>query len=183
MKARGHRATARAWSVGRCRCTRRGRTAAPWLRLRDLRKRVHRRDTKWSPTVVHRVTAQSMCASVPPITGEPSAEGLQSIPPNLSGSFDPNRPRRLLILVRKLTQNLPLASIRCHDRDIWRAEHTSGGSRAAPRTGWQANPMGGLPVALSDIDPCDVGVCPIAETGQARGGTWRGSIGQAYRAT
>ena len=73
---------------------------------------------------------QSMCASVPAITGEPSGEGLQSIPANLSGSLEPNRAdTSFWSSCSTLTQNFPLASIACHDRDTLVGQNsTSGGS-------------------------------------------------------
>src|SRR5882757_1167515 len=85
-----------------------------------------------------------MCASVSAMTGEPSEEGLQSIAANLSGSLEPNRAETSFwFSCSTLTQNLPLASIACQDRDILVGQNnTSGGSSDSAANDWQANPMG-----------------------------------------
>src|SRR5882757_7321344 len=117
-----------------------------------------------------------MCASVPSMIGEPSLEGLQSSPANLSGSLEPNRAETSFwFSCSTFTQNLPLASIACHDRDTLVGQNnTSGGSRDSAANDWQANPMGWAPVALSDIEV--MMVMPV----QNWPSTWRnvrGSIG------
>src|SRR5882757_8644934 len=85
-----------------------------------------------------------MCASVSAMTGEPSEEGLQSIPANLSGSLEPNRAETSFCFsCSTLTQNLPLASIACQDRDCLVGQNnTSGGSKDSAANDWQANPTG-----------------------------------------
>ena len=76
--------------------------------------------------------------------GEPSGDSVQSIPANLSGSRDPNRPETSFwFSCRMFTQNLPLASMAAHDRDILVGQNsTSGGSRDSAANDWQANPTG-----------------------------------------
>ena len=85
-----------------------------------------------------------MWASVSPITGEPSFEGVQSIPANLSGSLDPNRAdTSFCFSCSTLTQNLPLASIARQDRDTLVGQNsTSGGSSDRAANDWHANPTG-----------------------------------------
>ena len=87
---------------------------------------------------------QSICASVPFSTGEPSLDGAQSIPANLSGALEPNRAETSFCFSCKtLTQNLPLASMACHDRDTLVGQNsTSGGSSDKAANDWQANPTG-----------------------------------------
>ena len=94
--------------------------------------------------VVHGCTVQSMCASVPSITGEPSFEGLQSIPANLSGSLEPNRAETSFCFsCSTLTQKCPLASMACQDRDTLVGQNsTSGGSSDSAANDWQAKPTG-----------------------------------------
>src|ERR1700761_3170739 len=90
--------------------------------------------------------------------GEPSAEGGQSIPANLSGSFDPNRAETCFWLsVSMLTQNRPLASIAFQDRDTLVGQNsTSGGSSDSAAKDWQAKPT-----------------APAAGTGGVMGGAGR----------
>src|SRR6478735_6717239 len=85
-----------------------------------------------------------MCASVSLITGEPSFEGLQSIPANLSGSFEPNRAETSFCFsCRMLTQKCPLASMACQDLDTLVGQNsTSGGSSDSAANDWHANPTG-----------------------------------------
>src|SRR4051812_33789480 len=85
-----------------------------------------------------------MWASVPSITGEPSGEGRQSIPANLSGSLEPNLAETSFCFsCSTLTQNLPLASMACQERDILVGQNnTSGGSNDNAAKDWQANPTG-----------------------------------------
>ena len=87
---------------------------------------------------------QSMCASVPLITGEPNFDGPQSIPPNLSGSLEPNRAETSVCFsCSTLTQNLPEASMAFHDRETLVGQNrTSGGSSDSAANDWQANPIG-----------------------------------------
>lgn len=76
--------------------------------------------------------------------GEPSSEGLQSIPANLSGSFEPNRAETSFCFsVSTLTQNRPLASMACQDRDTLVGQNsTNGGSNDSAANDWHANPTG-----------------------------------------
>ena len=78
------------------------------------------------------------------MTGEPSFEGLQSIPANLSGSLEPNRAETSFCFsCSTLTQNRPLASIAFHDRDTLVGQNnTSGGSSESAANDWQAKPTG-----------------------------------------
>ena len=98
--------------------------------------------TKWSPPSCTDSTVQSMCASEPSMIGEPSFEGVQSIPANLSGSLEPNRAETSFwFSCRTLTQKLPLASIACQDRDALVGQNsTSGGSSDSAANDWQAKP-------------------------------------------
>jgi hypothetical protein len=85
-----------------------------------------------------------MCASVPSMTGEPSLEGLQSIPTNLSGSLEPNRAETSFCFsCSTLTQKCPLASMACHDRDTLVGQNkTNGGSSDSAANDWHAKPTG-----------------------------------------
>ncbi len=85
-----------------------------------------------------------MCASVPSSTGEPSSEGFQSIPANLSGAFEPNWADTCCwFSCSMLTQNRPLASIACQARDCLVGQNsTSGGSSDSAAKDWQAKPIG-----------------------------------------
>jgi len=85
-----------------------------------------------------------MCASVPSMTGEPSLEGLQSIPTNLSGSLEPNRAETSFCFsCSTLTQKCPLASMACHDRDTLVGQNkTNGGSSDSAANDWHARPTG-----------------------------------------
>src|ERR1700727_815018 len=76
--------------------------------------------------------------------GEPSSEACQSMPANLSGSFDPNRAETCFWLsVSTLTQNRPLASMAFQDRDTLVGQNnTSGGSSDSAANDWQAKPTG-----------------------------------------
>ena len=69
--------------------------------------------------------------------GEPSSEGCQSIPANLSGSLEPKRAETCCWLsVSMLTQNVPLASMAFHDRDTLVGQNsTSGGFQRQRRKG------------------------------------------------
>src|SRR3954467_14969746 len=72
--------------------------------------------TRWSPPSCTECTVQSMCASVPLITGDPDFDGPQSMPANLSGSLEPNRAETSVCFsCRTFTQNLPEASMAFHD--------------------------------------------------------------------
>jgi hypothetical protein len=64
------------------------------------------------------------------MTGEPSFDGCQSIPPNLSGSLEPNRAlTSFCFSCSTLTQKRPLASMAFHDRETFVGQNnTSGGS-------------------------------------------------------
>src|SRR5258708_19686392 len=83
-----------------------------------------------------------MCASVPSMIGEPSLEGLQSIPANLSGSLEPNRAETSFCFsCSTLTQKCPLASMACHDRDTFVGQNsTSGGSSDSAPHHWPPQP-------------------------------------------
>src|ERR1700752_1914774 len=85
-----------------------------------------------------------MWASEPSMTGEPSSEACQSIPANFSGSFDPKRAdTSFCFSVSTLTQNRPLASMACQDRDTFVGQNsTSGGSSDSAANDWQAKPTG-----------------------------------------
>src|SRR5271165_7384392 len=85
-----------------------------------------------------------MCASVPEMIGDPNGEGVQSISANLSGSLEPNRAETSACFsCRMFTQNRPLASIACHERDTLVGQNsTSGGSSDSAANDWQANPTG-----------------------------------------
>jgi hypothetical protein len=62
------------------------------------------------------------------MTGEPSLEGLQSIPTNLSGSLEPNRAETSFCFsCSTLTQKCPLASMACHDRDTLVGQNKTNG--------------------------------------------------------
>src|ERR1700735_1816114 len=76
------------------------------------------------------------------MTGEPSSEGCQSMPANLSGSFEPKRAETCCWLsVNTLTQNFPLASMAFQDRDTLVGQNsTSGGSSDSAANDWQAKP-------------------------------------------
>src|SRR5258707_14497681 len=85
-----------------------------------------------------------MCASVPSMIGEPSLEGLQSSPANLSGSLEPNRAETSFCFsCSTLTQKRPLASMAFQDRDTFVGQNsTRGGSSDSAANDWQANPTG-----------------------------------------
>src|SRR5258707_8858837 len=85
---------------------------------------------------------QSMCASVPSMIGEPSLEGLQSIPANFSCSLEPNRAETSFCFsCSTLTQKCPLASMACHDLDTLVGQNsTSGGFRDSAAKDWHAKP-------------------------------------------
>ncbi len=76
--------------------------------------------------------------------GEPSFEGVQSIPANLSGSREPKRAETCFCFsCRTFTQKLPLASIACQERDILVGQNsTSGGSSDSAANDWHAKPTG-----------------------------------------
>src|SRR6185312_1588682 len=76
--------------------------------------------------------------------GEPSSEGCQSIPANLSGSLEPKRAETCFwCSVSMLTQNRPLDSMAFHDRDTLVGQNsTSGGSSDSAAKDWQAKPTG-----------------------------------------
>src|ERR1700731_3028902 len=76
--------------------------------------------------------------------GEPNSERCQSMPANLSGSFDPNRAdTSFCFSVSTLTQNRPLASIAFQDRETLVGQNsTSGGSSDSAANDWQAKPIG-----------------------------------------
>src|SRR5262249_50721143 len=78
------------------------------------------------------------------MTGDPSSEGRQSMPANLSGSFDPNRAETSFCFsVSTLTQKRPLASMAFQDRDTLVGQNsTSGGSSDSAANDWQAKPTG-----------------------------------------
>src|SRR6202166_5380313 len=85
-----------------------------------------------------------MCASEPSMIGEPSGEGRQSIPANLSESLEPKRAdTSFCFSCSTLTQNRPVASIAFHEFDTLVGQHiTSGGSSDSAAKDWQANPTG-----------------------------------------
>src|SRR6516165_9941047 len=85
-----------------------------------------------------------MWASEPSMIGEPSCEGCQSIPVNLSGSVEPNRAETSFCFsLSTLTQNRPLASMAFQDRDTLVGQNsTSGGSSESAAKDWQAKPTG-----------------------------------------
>ncbi|CAG6960027.1 hypothetical protein PICSAR132_01210 [Mycobacterium avium subsp. paratuberculosis] len=87
---------------------------------------------------------QSMWARAPSMIGEPSSEGCQSMPANLSGSLDPNRAETCFCFsVSTLTQNRPVASMAFQDRDTLVGQNsTSGGSSDSAAKDWQAKPTG-----------------------------------------
>ena len=87
---------------------------------------------------------QSMCASVPPMIGDPSFDSDQSRPANLSGSREPKRAETSFwFSCRMFTQNRPLASIACHERLTFVGQNsTSGGSSESAAKDWQAKPTG-----------------------------------------
>src|ERR1700737_1357763 len=87
---------------------------------------------------------QSMCASVPSMIGEPSLEGLQSIPANFSCSLEPNRAETSFCFsCSTLTQKCPLASMACQDRDTFVGQNnTRGGSSDSAANDWHAKPTG-----------------------------------------
>ena len=76
--------------------------------------------------------------------GEPSSDGCQSIPANLSGSLEPNRAEMSFCFsCSTLTQNFPLASMAFHERDTFVGQNsTSGGSSDSAANDWQAKPTG-----------------------------------------
>src|SRR5271163_3769496 len=76
--------------------------------------------------------------------GEPRSEGCLSIPANLSSSFEPIRAETCFCCsVSTLTQNRPLASMDCHDRDTLVGQNnTRGGSRDSAAKDWHAKPIG-----------------------------------------
>src|SRR5271163_1134554 len=78
------------------------------------------------------------------MTGEPSSEGCQSMPANLSGSFEPKRAETCCWLsVNTLTQNFLLASMDFQDRDTLVGQNsTSGGSSDSAAKDWHAKPTG-----------------------------------------
>src|SRR6185295_16048462 len=90
---------------------------------------------------------QSMWANVPSMTGEPSFDGRQSSPANLSGSLEPKRAETSFCFsCRMFTQKCPLASMACQDRDNLVGQNsTSGGSSDSAANDWQANPTGASP--------------------------------------
>src|ERR1700727_2285104 len=85
-----------------------------------------------------------MWASEPSMMGDPSSEGCQSIPANLSGSLEPNRAETCFWpSVSTLTQNRPLDSMAFQDRDTLVGQNnTSGGSSDSAANDWQAKPTG-----------------------------------------
>ena len=95
------------------------------------------------------------------MTGEPSLEGLQSIPANLSGSLEPNRAETSFCFsCSTLTQNCPLASMACHDRDTFVGQNnTNGGSSDSAANDWQAKPTG-APSCMVVITVMPVQNCP-----------------------
>ena len=104
---------------------------------------------------------QSMCANVPSMIGEPSFEGLQSIPANLSGSLEPNRAETSFCFsCSTLTQKCPLASMACHDRDTLVGQNnTNGGCSDSAANDWHANPTG-APSCIVVITVMPVQNCP-----------------------
>nr|CRL81951.1 hypothetical protein CPGR_05167 [Mycolicibacter nonchromogenicus] len=87
---------------------------------------------------------QSMWANDPARIGEPSGDGCQSTPANLSGSREPKRAQTSFCSsARMLTQNFPLDSMACQDRDCLVGQNsTSGGSSDNAANDWQAKPTG-----------------------------------------
>src|SRR5215211_6460484 len=85
-----------------------------------------------------------MCASEPKMTGEPDCAGSQSIPANLSGSFEPNlADTSFCFSVSTFTQNRPLAAMACQDFDTFVGQKsTSGGSSDSAANDWHAKPTG-----------------------------------------
>src|SRR4051794_27981361 len=85
-----------------------------------------------------------MCASVPSMTGEPSFEGRQSIPANLSSSLEPNcAETSFCFSCSTFTQKRPLASMACHDLDTFAGQNnTNGGCSDSAANDWHANPVG-----------------------------------------
>lgn len=65
-------------------------------------------------------------------------------PGELVGLLEPNRAQvSRCFSVRTLTQNLPLASMACQDRDTFVGQNsTSGGSNDSAANDWQAKPLG-----------------------------------------
>ena len=104
-----------------------------------------------------------MWASELSITGEPSGEVCQSTPANLSGSLDPNLAQiSRCFSVRTLTQNFPLASMACQERDILVGQNsTRGGSSDSAAKDWQANPVG-TPSSMVVMIVMPVQNCPSA---------------------
>src|SRR5690349_6625624 len=102
-----------------------------------------------------------MCASVPSMIGEPSLEGCQSSPANLSGSLEPNRAETSFCFsCNTLTQKFPLASIACHDRDTFVGQNnTNEGSNDSAANDWHANPTG-APSCTVVITVMPVQNCP-----------------------
>src|ERR1700693_6581533 len=89
-----------------------------------------------------------MCASEPSMIGEPSGEGRQSIPANLSESLEPKRAETSFCFsCSTLTQNRPVASIAFHEFDTLVGQNnTSGGSSDSAAKDWQGKPpTGGSP--------------------------------------
>src|ERR1700756_969885 len=76
--------------------------------------------------------------------GEPSSEGCQSTPANLSGSLEPNRAETSFCFsVSTLTQNRRVASMAFHDRETFVGQNsTSGGSSDSAAKDWHAKPIG-----------------------------------------
>ena len=76
------------------------------------------------------------------MTGDPSFEGCQSSPANLSGSLEPNRAETSFCFsCSTFTQKWPLASIAFQDRDTFVGQNsTSGGSSDSAANDWQAKP-------------------------------------------
>src|SRR5215210_7402650 len=102
-----------------------------------------------------------MCASVPSMIGEPSFDGLQSIPANLSGSLEPKRAETSFCFsCRTLTQKFPLASMACHDLDTLVGQNnTNGGCRDNAANDWHAKPTG-TPSFIVVITVMPVQNCP-----------------------
>src|SRR5258707_15507219 len=115
---------------------------------------------------------QSMCASVPSMIGEPSLEGLQSIPANFSCSLEPNRAETSFCFsCSTLTQKCPLASMACHDLDTLVGQNsTSGGSTDTAANDRDGKPTrgpsctGGIPVMSGENRPT-----PLWKLGGASG--------------
>src|SRR4051794_3812396 len=109
------------------------------------------------------------------MTGEPSFEGRQSMSANLSGSLDPNRAETSFCFsCSTLTQNRPLDSMACHDRDTFVGQNnTSGGSKDNAANDWHAKPTA-APSCMVVITVMPVQNCPSTFRNV------RGSIGSAF---